>query len=154
LKSLEHAPIVRLAVVDDLERLLPLVQAYRVFYKKQPEPKRERAFIERHLKRKTATIYLAEVNEIAAGFVQLFRTYSTVHLSAVWILEDLFVVPQYRGYGVAAMLLDHARLHALRDGASGMFLETAYDNESAQRVYERAGWTREGRFYKYNAPLR
>jgi predicted GNAT family acetyltransferase len=34
-----------------------------------------------------------------------------------------------------------------------MFLETAMDNVTAQRVYARAGWSREGRFYKYNAPL-
>lgn len=34
-----------------------------------------------------------------------------------------------------------------------MFLETAENNAAAQRAYEQAGWTREARFRKYNAPL-
>jgi ribosomal protein S18 acetylase RimI-like enzyme len=154
LRPVNAALTVRLAVLDDLERLLPLVQAYRIFYEQQPDVQRERSFIESHLKKKTSAMYLAEANQNTAGFAQLFKSYSTVHLSTVWILEDLFVVPKYRRYGIGAMLLEQARLHALGDGASSMFLETAYDNETAQRVYERAGWTREGRFYKYNAPLR
>jgi ribosomal protein S18 acetylase RimI-like enzyme len=58
-----------------------------------------------------------------------------------------------RGHRIAGALLAKAVEHARNDGASGMFLETAYENVTAQRVYEKAGWTREGRFYKYNAPL-
>jgi ribosomal protein S18 acetylase RimI-like enzyme len=137
----------------DLESLLPLVQAYRVFYKQQADPYAERAFVEKHLRDATSTIYIAEADGEAAGFMQLFKTYSTVHLANAWILEDLFVSPKFRRRGIAQALLAAAVKHARDDGASGMFLETAYDNETAQRVYERAGWTREGRFYKYNAPL-
>ena len=145
--------VIRTAQKEDLDVLLPLVQAYRVFYKQEPDLERERSFIERHLQNGTSVIYLAEVSGTPAGFMQLFKTYSTVHLANAWILEDLFVAPEFRRRGVADALLAKAQQHALEDGASGMFLETGYDNEDAQRVYERAGWTREGRFYKYNAPL-
>ncbi len=144
---------VRRAVLADIESLLPLVQAYRVFYKQQPDPQRERAFIEAHVRDGTSVLYLAEADGVAAGFMQLFRTYSTVHLAPAWILEDLFVEPARRKSGIAAALLERALRHAREDGASGMFLETAADNTTAQRVYESAGWTREGRFLKYNAPL-
>lgn len=144
---------IRAAAVSDLEALLPLVQAYRVFYKQKPDRQRERAFVEKHLRDSASVLYIAETEATAAGFMQLFKTYSTVHLAASWILEDLFVTPEQRGRGIASALLVKAVEHAQRDGASGMFLETAYDNATAQRVYERAGWTREGRFYKYNAPL-
>jgi GNAT superfamily N-acetyltransferase len=144
---------VRKAVPGDLEELLPLVQAYRVFYKQQPDAERECTFIESHLRGGTSAIYIAEEDGKAAGFMQLFRTFSTVHLAPAWILEDLFVEPAYRKRGIAAMLLERALKHAREDGASSMFLETAIDNVTAQRVYEAAGWTREGRFLKYNAPL-
>jgi ribosomal protein S18 acetylase RimI-like enzyme len=143
----------RPATLRDLDLLLPLVQAYRVFYKQQAQPEDERRFIEAHLRNGTSVIYVAECYDALAGFMQLFKTYSTVHLANSWILEDLFVAPEYRSRGIAAALLNRAQQHARQDGASGMFLETAFDNEPAQRVYERAGWTREGRFYKYNAPL-
>ncbi len=149
----QNAVTIRAATRDDVSALLPLVRAYRVFYEQQPDGERERAFLERHLQNGTSVVYLAEIDGEAAGFVQLFKTYSTVHLSSAWILEDLFVAQAHRGRGIGRRLLDRAKEHALADGASGMFLETAYENETAQRLYERAGWTREGRFYKYNAPL-
>ena len=145
--------MIRLATIADLDALLPLVQAYRVFYQREPDAQRERAFIEAHLRNGTSTIYIAEVDGAAVGFMQLFKTYSTVRLANSWILEDLFVMPESRGRGVASELLARALEHARADGACGMFLETAQDNVTAQRVYERAGWTREGHFLKYNAPL-
>ena len=143
---------IRHATPKDAPALLPLVQAYRVFYDQQPDPQREREFIEGHLRKHTSVIYLAEADGVAAGFMQLFKTYSTVHLCGSWILEDLFVDPQYRHYGWGRALLSHALQHVRADGAGGMFLETAHDNHAAQALYEKAGWVREGRFIKYNAP--
>lgn len=144
---------IRHATPKDSAELLPLVQAYRVFYKQQPDARREREFIESHLRKHTSTIYIALADGKAAGFMQLFKTYSTVHLCSSWILEDLFVDPQFRHHGVGRALLSHALQHVRADGAGSMFLETAYDNVAAQALYEKAGWVREGRFIKYNAPL-
>ncbi|HZT14171.1 MAG TPA: GNAT family N-acetyltransferase [Candidatus Baltobacteraceae bacterium] len=145
--------LIERATAEDLDALLPLVRAYRVFYKQQPDEAREREFVARHLRDGTSVMYVARSGGSAAGFMQLFKTYSTVHLAPAWILEDLFVDPNARRAGIAAALLERALAHARESGACGMFLETAYDNVTAQRVYERAGWTREGRFYKYNAPV-
>ena len=146
-----HLEIER-ATPGDLEALLPLVSAYRVFYEQRPDATRERALIARHLESGTSTVFIARDGDRAVGFVQLFQTYSTVALGPQLILEDLFVDPIARGAGVAAKLLERAQAYAREIGSTGMFLETAMDNAAAQRVYERAGWTREGRFYKYNAP--
>lgn len=144
---------IRHATPKDLSELLPLVQAYRVFYKQQPDAQREREFFESHLRKRTSVIYIALADGKAAGFMQLFKTYSTVHLCSSWILEDLFVDPQSRHHGIGSALLSHALQHVRADGAGSMFLETAYDNVAAQALYEKAGWLREGRFIKYNAPL-
>ena len=145
---------IRQATVDDLEALLPLVTAYRVFYRRKPEPRREREFMETNLRERRSTVFLATGAQAGAvGFAQLFQLYSTVWLGPSLILEDLFVAPEVRGAGVAAKLLERAENYARETGAVGMFLETAMDNAVAQRVYERAGWSREDRFYKYNARL-
>ncbi|HEY9181069.1 MAG TPA: GNAT family N-acetyltransferase, partial [Candidatus Baltobacteraceae bacterium] len=143
----------RRATQDDTAALLPLVQAYRVFYEQQTDAQREREYIERHLRERTSVIYIAESGTRAARFTQLFKTYSTVHLGGSWILEDLFVHPDYRHRGAGSALLAHALRHAREDAACGMFLKTAHDNGAAQALYEKAGWTREGHFIKYNAPL-
>jgi ribosomal protein S18 acetylase RimI-like enzyme len=147
-----HLTIER-ATINDLTCLLPLVAAYRAFYQRSADAGRERSLITQHLETGTSTIFIARVDGRAAGFVQLFQTYSTVMLGPQLILEDLFVDPGSRGGGVATKLLERAGAFACETGATGMFLETAMDNSTAQRVYERAGWTREARFYKYNAPV-
>jgi GNAT superfamily N-acetyltransferase len=141
------------ATIEDLDALLPLVTAYRVFYHQEPDAKRERAFLAQHLETETSTIFIAWLDGNAAGFAQLFQTFSTVRLGPSLILEDLYVVPAARGAGVAGELLARASDYARDLGATGMFLETATDNLTAQRVYERAGWRREAQFYKYNATL-
>ncbi len=140
------------ATAGDLEALLPLVTAYREFYEQRADAVRERALIARHLNTGTSTIFVARCDGDAVGFVQLFQTFSTVWLGPSLILEDLFVLPSARGAGIATKLLERALTYSHETSAVGMFLETAMDNRTAQRVYERAGWTREGRFYKYNAP--
>ena len=143
------------ATIDDLEALLPLVTGYRVFYEREPQPQHEREFLERNVRDGRSIVFLARDGESGSivGFAQLFQTYSTVWLGPQLILEDLFVAPAARGAGAATRLLERSEAYAREIGAVGMFLETAMDNEVAQRVYERAGWTRENRFYKYNAKL-
>lgn len=144
---------IRRAGIDDVEELLPLVWGYRRFYRQDSDPVRERAFMEDHLRNGTSVAFVAEEGDDVIAFMQLFPTFSTVHLGKALILEDLFVAPSARRSGAASKLLDAAIAYAREISATGMFLETAIDNTTAQAVYEKAGWTREGHFYKYNAPL-
>jgi ribosomal protein S18 acetylase RimI-like enzyme len=143
---------IRRATPADVEALLPLVRAYRVFYEQTPDPEREHLMIAEHLAAGRSIIFIASTDSEPVGFVQLFTTYSTVLLGPSVILEDLYVDPNIRRSGVATQLLECGIGYAREIGATGMFLETAMDNVAAQAVYERAGWTREDRFYKYNAP--
>jgi hypothetical protein len=56
-----------------------------------------------------------------------------------------------RRAGVA--LLEAAPAFSRETEAVGTFLERTAGNMPAQRVDERTGWRREGRFLEYNAPL-
>jgi GNAT superfamily N-acetyltransferase len=145
---------VRRAAAGDLDALLPLVRGYREFYEQAHDAQRERALLVSHFGDDSSAIYVAWRDEAAVGFVQMFAYTSTVQLVPTLVLEDLFVLPEARGEGVAAALLERSLEHARSVGAGGMFLETAHDNQAAQRVYQRCGWVREGHFLKYNAPLR
>ena len=134
-----------------MEALLPLVRGYREFYGRSHDAQGERSYITMLLTEGRSVVFIAWDGR-AVGFVQLFPSYSTTALAPSLILEDLFVASDARGGGVASALLAAACDYARSVGAAGMFLETAMDNVTAQRVYERNGWTREGRFFKYNAP--
>jgi ribosomal protein S18 acetylase RimI-like enzyme len=58
------------------------------------------------------------------------------------ILEDIIVDPAYRGRGIGATLLDAITSAFEAQGAPQVVLSTAYQNETAQRLFERAGFRR------------
>jgi GNAT superfamily N-acetyltransferase len=96
-------------------------------------------------------IYLAYANAgKAAGFTQLYPSFSSVSLKPLWILNDLFVRSDVRRGGVGRALLERARQHALETGAKGLVLSTGVTNKSAQSLYDACGWQRDDEFFQYH----
>ena len=141
------------AILKDLDDLLPLLEQYRVFYKRAPNAALEQRFLHERLANHDTAIFIARGAEGALGFAQITSSMSSVSLSPTLIIEDLFVDPSARGRGIATALLERAKAHARQHGAPALYLETAHTNRAAQRVYERAGWKIETEFRKYNCPL-
>ena len=141
------------ATAQDVERISPLFDAYRQFYKQKPDLARARAFIGERLKRDESVIFLALAGEEAVGFVQLYPCFSSTAMKGMWILNDLFVVLEARRGGAARALMERARQWAIETKADGLWLETAVDNHPAQRLYESLGWKRDNDFYRYLMPL-
>ena len=132
------------ADASHLDQLVPLFDAYRVFYGQPSEPDRCRAFLAERLEKRESVVYLAADAETHGplGFVQLYPLFSSVSVQRLWIVNDLFVQPGARKRGVAAALLERCRTLARDTGAKGLQLETGTDNLTAQRLYERTGFTR------------
>ncbi|CAA9340687.1 MAG: Acetyltransferase, GNAT family [uncultured Cytophagales bacterium] len=132
------------AHVSHLDGLVPLFDAYRVFYGQPSEPGRCRSFLAERLANRESVVYLAADGEThePLGFVQLYPLFSSVSVQRLWIVNDLFVQPGARKRGVAAGLLERCRNLARETGAKGLQLETATDNHAAQRLYEQTGFTR------------
>ncbi len=132
--------ILRRAGADDLELIVPLFDAYRQFYQQPSDPERARAFIRERLEQRDSVLLLALEGDRAVGFAHLYPLFSSLHCRPLWILNDLYVAPEARRQGVARMLMDQARDHAVETGACGIQLETAHTNEQAQRLYESLGY--------------
>ncbi|WP_242113078.1 GNAT family N-acetyltransferase [Luteimonas aquatica] len=132
---------IRRATLEDLDALAPLFDAYRRFYEQAPQPELARAFLQARLQRGESAIFLGTVDGEAAGFTQLYPTFSSVRAARVWVLNDLFVAPQARRHGLARALLEAAADFARADGAVRLELETTPDNHTAQALYRGAGWT-------------
>mgnify|MGYP006148881165 FL=1 len=63
-----------------------------------------------------AEVVLAEYGQHAAGFALFFHNYSTFLAKPGISLEDLFVLPEYRGKGIGKVLLSYlAKLAVQRD---------------------------------------
>ena len=140
----------------DLERLVPLFDDYRRFYRKPSEPERVRAFLADRLRNRDSIVFLALDGQAgpAIGFTQLYPVFSSVSIGRALILNDLFVVPAGRGRGVGAALLERAEAFGRETGALYLELETEVTNLTAQALYHRLDWVRETEFFKYSLDLR
>jgi len=142
------------AVASHVDALVPLFDAYRVFYRQASDLAKARRYVAERLSDTEASVFfLALQRHEAVGFTRLFGTYSSINTRRLWILEDLYVVPAVRKTGIATLLMQRARQHAEETEAVGLTLETAIDNHAAQALYEALGYERERAFYKYNLTL-
>ena len=86
-------------------------------------------------------VVLAEWKGAPVGFAFYFFNYSTWQGKPGLYLEDLFVEPEYRGYGIGKALLVHLAQIAVTRGC-GRFVWQVLDwNEPAIKFYEKVGAT-------------
>ena len=138
------------AELDDLDALVPLFDGYRRFYGQTSDPGGARAFLSERFKRGESVIFLAIVDGAAAGFTQLYPSFSSVSMKRLWVLNDLFVATHARRAGVGRALLERARAWAVETRSKGLALSTQVTNTDAQQLYESCGWTRESEFLHYH----
>ncbi|EOG7645171.1 GNAT family N-acetyltransferase, partial [Vibrio cholerae] len=136
--------------LKELELLVPLFDAYRVFYGQSSNREIAHEFLKSRIQNEESVSFLAiDKMGIAVGFTQLYPSFSSVSVARVWILNDLYVVPESRGQGVSKQLMNAAREFALNEKAKGLALETAESNTVAQKLYESLGYEKDLGSYHY-----
>jgi len=146
--------LVRRAAFADLDLVAPLFDAYRQFYGQPGDLELARSFVGERLERDESVIFLALRGDgSAAGFTQLYPSFSSVSLARIYILNDLFVDAGSRRSGVARSLLNAAAEFGRTQGAVRLTLSTALSNTPAQTLYEAEGWRRDDVFCSYNLTL-
>lgn len=137
------------AGLEQLDELAILFDAYRVFYEQKSDLEAAIVFLKNRLSQNESVIYIAlDKNEKALGFTQLYPTFSSVSMQKVYILNDLYVLPEMRGKGIGEALLNRAKTFAKANHLKGLALETAIDNP-AQKLYEKLGWEKNSDFHHY-----
>lgn len=135
---------VRKAKKKDIEQLVVLFDKYRIFYKQKGDVQAAKLFLKKRMKRKESVIFVAEERRVLIGFTQLFPIFSSVSMQRTWLLNDLYVNENARGKGAAGVLLNAARDYGKETKSKWLLLQTAADNHTAQKVYEKNGWIKEG----------
>ncbi|MDV2405329.1 GNAT family N-acetyltransferase, partial [Vibrio cholerae] len=80
--------------LKELELLVPLFDAYRVFYGQSSNREIAHEFLKSRIQNEESVSFLAiDKMGIAVGFTQLYPSFSSVSVARVWILNDLYVVP-------------------------------------------------------------
>jgi GNAT superfamily N-acetyltransferase len=145
------AVAVRPAEAIDLDRVAALFDAYRQFYGATSNPAGARAFLADRLARDESVVLVALASRngddpAIAGFTQLYRSFSSVSLGTIVILNDLYVDPAWRRTGVARQLVDAATAWATRSGAIRLELATQHTNRSARTLYDALGFVADTEF--------
>ncbi len=132
-----------------------MFDAYRMFYKRDSDLDGARAYLQARLERGEARVFLAREQDSGAalGFALCYSTFSSVVMKPLVILNDLYTTPEARGQGVASALIEACANFARLEGALVLRLRTATDNETAQRVYDKAGFKRDAVYYTYDLSL-
>ena len=138
---------IRRAKKKDIEKLSVLFDKYRIFYKQQSDINNAKSFLKKRMKRRESVIFIAEERKELIGFTQLFPIFSSVSMKRTWLLNDLYVNEKARGMGTASKLLDAAKDFGAKTNSKWLILQTAADNFTAQKVYEKNGWIKETDFF-------
>ena len=147
--GVEIRPVARAALVA-VARLFDL---YRQFYGQSPDAGRALAFLVERFERRESVLLAAFAEKGPVGFAQLYPGFSSVRTARTYVLNDLYVDAAWRRAGLGLELVEAATRHARQAGAASVSLQTGVANSSARALYERLGWTRDGRFLDYGLNL-
>ncbi|GGG15857.1 N-acetyltransferase [Lysinibacillus alkalisoli] len=137
------------ATLKDLPKLVPLFDGYRQFYKQASDLEGATQFLEQRLINQDAVIFIITVGDEYAGFTQLYPIFSSKAMQDAYLLNDLFIAPEFRRSGIAEQLMRYTFAFAKEEGANFVMLETAVDNIKAQALYEKVGMIRDTERYYY-----
>ena len=134
---------------DQQDDLVRLFDEYRVFYGQESNVSSVRDFIAERIEKQDSVILVAMDKGTAVGFTQLYPSFSSVGMRHIWILNDLYVAQEFRRRGVARELMDKAHRFAKEDGAAQVILATQKNNDTAQSLYEKMGYTKDDEFVHF-----
>jgi GNAT superfamily N-acetyltransferase len=130
----------------DLDELLVLMRAYCDFYEVAPSNADLLAIATALIGdpvNEGVQLIAREPDGRAVAFATVYWTWSTTSGCRIGIMNDLFVVEDARGRGIADRLIEACRAECTQRGARQLAWQTAPDNLRAQAVYDRVGGTRE-----------
>lgn len=141
---------IRQAVASDIDALAPLFDSYRQFYGRESDICAAREFLLARFNHGESVVFIAHDANVPIGFAQLYPSFSSVSLARTFVLNDLFVHESSRRKGVASLLLAAAVEFGKSSAAARLSLSTAISNDTAQALYQSAGWRRDEQFFVYH----
>lgn len=126
---------------NDVPAIGQLIQALADYEKLAHEVTGQVENLTQHLfgDRPYAEALLARVDDQPVGFALFFHNYSTFLMQPGLYLEDLFVLPDYRGQGIGKVLLQAVGQVAVERGCGRLEWNVLDWNSPAIAFYERMG---------------
>lgn len=129
------------ATTQDITPLARLFDEYRVFYQYPSDIPGSETFLADRLSSGDSVIYVARsTDDTIMGFVQLYPLLSSVRMKRLWLLNDLYVHPSFRGLKVSVKLINRAKQLTRETQAAALMLETAKSNVIGNQLYHRTNF--------------
>lgn len=84
--------------------------------------------------------YILEVDGASVGYALVSKTFSHEAGGTVWWLEELYILPEYRGKGLGRSYFDFIEKAAAENGVRRLRLEVEPDNTRAAKLYSDLGY--------------
>lgn len=102
---------------------------------------------EQHLRDRSFAVRIAEVDGEPAGYAKLGPLKLDVQPNGpAMLLDQLYVLKEFQGSGIAKALMDWTLEEARRRGAAALYLTVFIDNHRARRFYDSYGFEDVGRY--------
>ncbi|MCM2679022.1 GNAT family N-acetyltransferase [Echinimonas agarilytica] len=123
---------------NNIDQVLPLIRLYQAFYhvKVVCDSDNRKFFSQFDIDNPLGCLFVARDDEQVIGFATVYFSFSSTLIQKVAVMNDLFVVPDYRGHGKGRELIEHCRYFARQRGAGRLQWVTAPDNRQAQQLYD------------------
>jgi len=104
-----------------------------------------------HLEKPSKFCYVAEISEIAVGFMSFLFDEQLSEMGKVLTLEELVVDEAVRGQGVGTHLVHYATEFAKKSACEVMQTTTNFRRKETLQFYEKLGWNKNG--YRFGFEL-
>ena len=81
---------------EHLDDLAQLFDAYRQFYEQPSDLEGAREYLSERMANDDSVIFLAMRDGEGVGFTQLYPSFTSLRMGPLWILYDLYVIPEAR----------------------------------------------------------
>jgi len=120
-----------------------LFNQYNIFLDETSREKPVLHYMDERLSNSEPDIFIVLRNHPEAcpvGFIQLYSICSSPNSLNTTIVNDLFVLPEYRKNGIALKLIEAAVKFAINNRSALIQLETLQDNLIARKLFESVGF--------------
>ena len=135
---------------ENIDEVLPLIRKYQEFYGGAViTDEQNKSFFSKFINSDSGVLHIYRLDGKAIGFSKIYNGFSSTRAETVAILNDLYVLPSYRGKGYGKELVNHAVKVARSKGYSRLQWLTAQDNDKAQKLYKALGVIKGSCFFLY-----
>ena len=131
---------IRQAQLQDIDQIAFLFDLYRIFYGKLGDPESCKNYIKARIVQNDALIFVACDHDKVIGFALNYWQFSSVSMNQFLILNDLYVMEEYRNRGIGKILIDAIKEICLEKNFKGIQLETGKNNEPGNHLYPKEGF--------------